>query len=588
MKQSSPTAQNKKLPLWGWLLILLALVAPPHLIGIDKFATIDEPWWVISGSNYYYALTHGDFADTIYDYHPAVTTTWVVTGGMLVTFPEYRGFGQGYFDVRKPNFDEFLHEHGQETLDLLRNSRIIQTALLTGMALLLFFLLQLIAPPSMALVAVVLAFDAPFFLGHSRLLNHEGMLTMFVLVSLAAFYVYLRAGRKLIYLLISGTAFGLAQLTKSSSVIVAGIAGLMLLVGLFEHTSGKSLVMRLLDAVKVMVIWLASSAVVYVALWPGMWVAPGKMLYEVYGNAFSYAFQGARLDVTGELEPAAFSLNTGLSGVVLYLDRLLLNTTPVTWAGLALLIPVLISRKTQGSIRALSGYLFLAATLFVLMFGLAKGRDSAHYILVTFFCLDLLAGMGWVAALYWLKERWPELNKAPVSGAVLAVLLFAQLGSGWHYYPYYYTYANPIVSSFRTNAGYGYGEVLDRAAEYLADKQDAEGLRVFAYDGMGPFSYFFPGRVEVMKKAYFWEDGLPDIIRGLRWSEYVVVYAVVQDRLPECASFLAAMEQVKPEKVISLDGVEYVRIYRSSDIPESVYEILGQGKQTQGQSLARP
>ena len=33
-----------------------------------------------------------------------------------------------------------------------------------------------------------------------------------------------------------------------------------------------------------------------------MWVAPGKMLYEVYGNAFSYAFQGARLTVTEELD----------------------------------------------------------------------------------------------------------------------------------------------------------------------------------------------------------------------------------------------------------------------------------------------
>jgi hypothetical protein len=122
---------------------------------------------------------------------------------------------------------------------------------------------------------------------------------------------------------------------------------------------------------------------------------------------------------------------------------------------------------------------------------------------------------------------------------------------------------------------------LDQAAEYLSQKKDAEGLRVFAYAGMGPFSYFFPGRVEVMKKAYFWEDGLPDIIRGMRWSEYMVVYAVVQDRLPECKNFLAALESVEPEHVISLDGVETVRIYRSRDIPESVFEVLTGNKQTQ-------
>lgn len=107
------------------MLALLVLIAPSHVIGIDKVITIDEPWWVISGSNYYYALTHGDFENTVYDYHPAVTTTWVVTAGMLSYFPEYRGFGMDYFDVRKPQFEEFLRENGKESIELVRNSRLI-------------------------------------------------------------------------------------------------------------------------------------------------------------------------------------------------------------------------------------------------------------------------------------------------------------------------------------------------------------------------------------------------------------------------------------------------------------------------------
>ena len=106
-----------------------------HIIGLDKFVTFDEPWWVISGSNYYYALTHGDFENTIYDYHPAVTTTWVVTAGMLSYFPEYRGIGHDeYFDVRKPKFEEFMRSQGKEALDLIRNSRLIQSVLLIGLA----------------------------------------------------------------------------------------------------------------------------------------------------------------------------------------------------------------------------------------------------------------------------------------------------------------------------------------------------------------------------------------------------------------------------------------------------------------------
>ena len=106
------------------LLVLLALIIPSHVIGIDRVVTIDEPWWVISGSNYYYALTHQDFETTIYDYHPAVTTTWIVTAGMLSYFPKYRALEQGYFDVRKPKFEDFMRANGKEAMDLVRNSRL--------------------------------------------------------------------------------------------------------------------------------------------------------------------------------------------------------------------------------------------------------------------------------------------------------------------------------------------------------------------------------------------------------------------------------------------------------------------------------
>ena len=85
--------------------LLLVLIVPSRLIASDRPTTMDEPWWVISGSNYYYALANRDLANTLYDYHPAVTTTWMVATGMIAYFPEYRGFGQGYFDVRKPKFE---------------------------------------------------------------------------------------------------------------------------------------------------------------------------------------------------------------------------------------------------------------------------------------------------------------------------------------------------------------------------------------------------------------------------------------------------------------------------------------------------
>ncbi|MBK9210954.1 MAG: glycosyltransferase family 39 protein [Anaerolineales bacterium] len=556
-----------------WLLtfLLFVLIVPSHIIGIDKVITFDEPWWVISGSNYYYALTHGDFENTIYDYHPAVTTTWVVTAGMLSYFPEYRGFGQGYFDVRKPQFEEFMREHGKEALELVRNSSLIQTALLIGLALLSFFLLQLFIDPVIAFLALTLAMLAPFFLGHSRLLNHEGMLAMFVLVSFLSMQAYLNHKRKLIYLLISGAAFGLAQLTKSSSIVVLGLVGLMLFVGLFKR-DGRLFGLKIWEAVKVFAAWLAVAILVYVILWPGMWVAPGKMFYEVYGNAFSYAFQGARLDVTQELQPSSFNLAGGLSGSIQYMKNWLASSTLISWLGVIFALFVLVSKEKQvvaSPVKSTIAYLALLAALFIFMFGIAQGRNSAHYILSSFVALDVIAGIGWGYFILWVQKRWAISNRAYIMPLVLFVLIALQLVSGLSYYPYYFSYQNKLAPE-KSFLG-GYGEGLEQAALYLAQKPEAQNTRVYAYAGMGSFSFFYPGETDVLKKVYLIEPGYPSIMIGMQNADYLVLYSVLQNRQPESVDLLRILQNIQPEKIIFIDGLEYIRIYKIDEMPESVY-----------------
>lgn len=553
----------------GWLLaiLLLVLIVPSHIIGIDKFVTFDEPWWVISGSNYYYALTHGDFENMIYDYHPAVTTTWVVTAGMLSYFPEYRGFGQGYFDVRKPLFENFIRDHGKETIDLVRYARLIQTALLTALALLSFFLLRSLFDQTAAFLAIALAMNAPFFLGHSRLLNHEGMLAMFVIVSFLGMQVYLNRERKPIYLLISGIAFGLAQLTKSSSIVVIPLVGLMLFIRLFKRDDR----LNLWSAFNIFFAWMVVAVIIYFALWPGMWVAPGKMLYEVYGNAFSYAFQGARLDVTQALQPSSFSLASGFSGSLQYMKNWLSSSTMISWIGLVLGFFLLISRNKQilaFPIRSTIVYLAILAALFILMFGIAQGRNAPHYILSSFAALDVISGIGWAYFLILLQKRWVVLEPAYISALICLALITNQYGSALPYYPYYYLYQNPLVE--KTYFG-GYGEGLEQAAAYLSQQPDAKDSRAYVYAGMGSFSFFHAGETDVLKKVYLMEPGYPSIISGMQNADYLVLYSVLQNRQPESVDFLRIMQNVQPEKVIVINGQEYVSIYKISEIPESVY-----------------
>ncbi len=555
-----------------YILLLLALTLPSRLTRIDAAVNIDEPWWVISSSNFYYAVTHRDFQDTYFEYHPGVTNMWVISTAMLAYFPEYRGFGQGFFDQRKPFYEEFLRENGKETIELVRYARYIQAGVLALFAIMAFILLSLIVGENLAFLSIALATISPFFLGHSRLLNMETMGAMFVLVSFLGFHLY-RFQNRLVYLLISGAAFGLAQLNKSTSIALLGVVGLMLFLSLFEKD--KSFKIKFLHALKTFGIWFGAAALVYFILWPGMWVDPARMLREVYGNAFSYAFQGARLDVTEELDPASFSVVTRWDGILLYLRYYFSGTTFITWLGL-IFAPVFLFTKGKerfsDQVRSMIGYLALLGVLFILMFGIAQGRNHAHYIMNAFVGFDVIAGVGWGSAIAWLASSGKGFSKlvAPLMASV--VLILAQIGFGLPYAPYYFTYRNPLAKEAAT---LGYGEGLAEASDYLSQKPDAKNIKAYVYNGMGTFSWYFPGETIVLKRINILNDDFVTITDEMRKSDYLVLYPITRAKHPETEKMLSEFEGVvEPEKVIYIDGLEYIQIYKVTDIPESVYEAL--------------
>jgi len=567
------TVSKKNLE-WLWFsILLLALIVPSWVINIARVINVDEPRWVIRGSNFYYAVTHGDFENTLYEYHPGVTNTWIVAAAMHFYFPEYRGMGQGYFDPLKPKFEEFMRKNGREAIDLVRDSRLIQAGVLAILAVTGFLLLRLLIDQKAAFLSIGLAAISPFFLGHSRLLNIEGMLSMFVLVSFLGMQVYLNKERKWIYLLLSGAAFGLAQLSKSSSIVVIAMAGLMLFVSLFKQNE-KSLVTKVWDAARIFMIWLGTAALVYFILWPGMWVAPAKMLADVYGNAFSYAFQGARLEVTQELQPSSFSLVSGIGGIVQFLQTWASSSTPITWLGLIFALTALFSKDKErlpAPIRSTFVYLAVLGILFMVMFGLAKGRNSPHYILSSYVCFDVMAGIGWWYAWTWVQSRWVGLNRAYTTIAIFILLIGIQIGFGLPYAPYYFNYKSPFASQPAT---FGYGEGYSEAADYLAQKPNAQEMRAYVYSGMGTFSFFFPGETLVFKRIFLIDENFTAITDEMRTSDYLVLYPIVREKQPETEKIFTALQGVQPEKVIYINGLEYVSIYKITDIPQSFYDIL--------------
>ena len=559
-------------------LLLLAVVITPRLPGLASFVTLDEPFWLSVGGNYYYAISHREFQNTAYEYHPAVTTMTIVTAAFLVYFPDYRGYGQGYFDVDKEKFDPFLVEHGIDPMHLLYISRLIQVAVIVLFALIIFYLLSRLIGEEKAFLVTALTSSAPYFLGHSRVLSHEAMVAFFVLASIFGIMAYLESGKKWIYLFISAASAALAQLTKSSAMAMFPTIALILAVSVFENMKERGFKSALLDHLKIFGIWFAMLALVYFALWPGMWVAPGKMLYNVYGNAFSYALEGSRLQLTQELQPSKFSLADAGGTIRYFIDNVIKRSTPISWAGILIAGVYLFSRgkdKFSTIFKKMVFYLFVTALMFILLFSFAQGKNTPHYIMTSYVSMDAVAALGWCALLGWLGMKWNTVNRLEVRTGAVALLVGLQLASALIYYPYYYIYQNPIWAKVTgQNLISDYGEGFEKAAAYLAQKPNVKSLTVFAFRGRGPFSYFFPGRTILLNPLFLEEPGMVSMFERLKQADYLVINDALGIRTERTALFAKELSGVKPEHDIYIDGIYPIHIYRISDLPLSFYETL--------------
>ena len=556
---------------------LIVVFLAPRLPGIGSFVTLDEPSWLSQGANFYYALGQREFENTVYEYQPAVTTMEIISLGMLLYFPEYRGYGQGYLDYEKGRLDPFMYAHGKDPLVLLIYSRVIQIFVLLILFLALYYLLQKLFPKPVAIFALVFSMFDPFYLSQARLMNHEGMVTLFVMVSLISLAVYLFKENKFFFLALSGAAAGLAQLSKSSAVAMLAAVGVMLLWKMAQDRElgwSKSF----LSVLKSFGIWFGVLVVTYFVFWPGMWVAPGKMLYEVYGNAFSYAFQGARLKITQELDVAEFSLNTRAADIWEVFKILLYRTTPFTWLGVLLGFALPFTRDPEQAPRNRLFFtlLLINAAAFVLLFGIAQGRNSPHYILSSYLSLNLLAGLGWFYFSQWLAERFPS-RRMITQYVLLTVVMLAQVLSAVTNYPYYFTYRNPILSAagwFKEFPHFPYCEGLELAAHYLANLPDAKNATVFSYYGRGCVSYYYPGPWISYRPYYSDGEHTQDLLNNLRASQYLIVYYANQGQLAHHKNFVEAMSKAKPFHVIWLNGYEYVRIYKVAELGPEIYDAL--------------
>jgi hypothetical protein len=339
MKQQQATWLPLSLPLrreWllGGLVGLVALL--PRLLHLDVFLTADEPKsWFGRSIQFLTALSQARWSETFDSPAPGVTTMWAGSLGLLLDYARH-GFPGSlvHFLVQVP-FDPL----DPAILPLIR----LPVVLIATLTVVLTYLWgrDVLGETSALLAALFLALD-PFLLALTRILGHDGLVTLFMWLSLLAFLKAIATpipSRR--FILISGICGGLAFLTKYPSLFLGAFIALALLVVYLRRFPVWPEALRrwFID----MVYWSVAAGFIFVLLWPAMWVDPIGRVMAIINDA---------VRASGSPHPkGSFFWGQPVPdpGASYYLLVTLFKTTPVLWLGWILLVFALVKRWRPAS-----------------------------------------------------------------------------------------------------------------------------------------------------------------------------------------------------------------------------------------------
>jgi hypothetical protein len=561
------------------LLILVLALWLPRGLGLDQFVTPDEPLWLTRSANFYDALASGDLVSTYQKEHPGVTVMWAGTASFLLRYPAYRDSQRG--QLTNDEFNEFMGRKARPVtpLQLLTTARLILVlAQVLILALSFVYARRMLGLLPAFLGFLLIAID-PFHLALTRLLHLDGLFSNLVLLSLLAFIAYLRQRRRR-DLILSSLAAGLGWLTKTPALFLTPIVGLLVLIEAWpcspfsedRRSGGEARLPGLRDLwsqIRPLLTWLALAALLFIILWPSMWVQPIQTLSNLFGGALQFAEQGHNSAVFFNGQVIADG-SLGLSYFYYYPLTYLWRSTPLVLLGLALALWGSFAHRApfdRSSARQTVFGLLVLAVIFLVGFTLSAKKFD-RYLLPVYAPLDILAAMGWsslVAALVSAQNGFLKtLSRSTAQiAALLAVLLVVALQASLSLrtFPYYFTYYNPLLGGGPAAPAVmhvGWGEGLDQAARYLNQKPNAARLSAISWGSTGCLSYFFKGSTRSILL-----EAAPDEVQLKRLldSDYAVIY-INQRQAQLAKAVLDYVAQLKPEHTIWLNGIRYADIYK--------------------------
>ena len=539
--QKRTTLQKYQLHIETLLVFILA--ASVRLTSLNVFRVVDEPdrWdWAV---DFYRALLAGDLPGTLVgDGYPGIFPVWLETLWLFLA-SLYRSVLQGSW-IGDAGVYLLVHEWDRtETLWLQRFPVVLTNTLLV---VAIFLYLRKLFGQRLALLAAILISLDPFYLSDSRVNRAEGLLTGLMMVSLLALITAHRRDRYWPHLLISGVFGGLAWLTKSQALVLLPMFGVISLIWHFRDNTQWTAALR--GSVLTMLGWLATVITTFIALWPATWTVPGP----TFSLMSDYL-----IGKVGEEGVKIFFLGQTVldedPGLIFYPVIFILRTTPLMLLGLLLGMWLLIRRRwsppaqwrtwlDEPGLWAVLAY----AALYVGGMSLGSHKQD-RFLMAAFPALNVLAAAAFLQ--FAQRLHWSQQRVWLAGGALLTI----QLATALPFHPYYFSYFNPLAGGGPVAVQLtriGWGEGMDQVADYLQSQENPESMVVasrFFHYLMG----FDGTRLNLDAKGEW-----------VRADKIIFYIQQSQRKLDPSPGVIHYFEQhVPPEKVITIDRIDYAQIY---------------------------
>jgi hypothetical protein len=398
---------------------------------------VDQFLWYERTDNFFNAFLAGDFASTYQQYHPGVLLMYLIRLGQFT----YQSVTGDFSDFSSISYLDF-------PLYNFWTKFYLVTFALTLLLISVLLLNKITKNKTIPLLFLIILLSEPYFIGNIRNLHMDALISALFVCSLLSFVVGLQQ-RNFKYVIFSGLIAGLGLLTKS---ILLTLIMLNLMVALYFYLiniKDRRWIFRMSG------LFLATTVVTFVILFPAMWVAPiqtvGKIINDgvistgISGNdSFTHFMEGT---ATKDPGPTFYSL------VLKYRFSLLTQFLMVLLP--FCIIHVFYKNGIKGTINLAAkpghsyGIFVVALIIYIVCFLITltfMDKKTDRYLTTLFPLMSILGAY----TVFYIGKVLTGKRKRFIFGAAAILLIISNIITLFLIHPYYFAYYNPVWGGLST------------------------------------------------------------------------------------------------------------------------------------------